>query len=89
MISGELLQRGITLKDRPAKDFALSPLMNSLDPAAPPILVTPAKHRRASGNSGAPRLWGLFIFAMLFVGQLAVVGWFVFRQEGPFDLRWR
>ena len=23
---------------------------------------------------------------MLFVGQLAVVAWFVFRQEGPFDL---
>ena len=31
-------------------------------------------------------LWGLFIFAMLFVGQLAVVAWFVFRGEGPFDL---
>jgi membrane protease YdiL (CAAX protease family) len=31
-------------------------------------------------------LWGLFIFAAMFVGQLAVVGWFVLRQEGPLDM---
>ncbi|MGH6702015.1 MAG: CPBP family intramembrane glutamic endopeptidase, partial [Bradyrhizobium sp.] len=30
-------------------------------------------------------LWGLFIFAAMFVGQLAVVAWFVLRQAGPFD----
>ena len=28
------------------------------------------------------RLWGLFIFAAMFVGQLAVVAWFLVRQEG-------
>ncbi|HET6839618.1 MAG TPA: CPBP family intramembrane glutamic endopeptidase [Bradyrhizobium sp.] len=31
-------------------------------------------------------LWGLFVFGGMFVGQLAVVGWFVLRQGGPMDL---
>src|SRR5713226_2293068 len=31
-------------------------------------------------------LWGLFIFAAMFVGQIAVVAWFVLRREGPIDL---
>src|SRR3979490_2031300 len=31
-------------------------------------------------------LWGLFIFAVLSVGQLAVVAWFVLRQDGPFNM---
>src|SRR3981189_2204126 len=31
-------------------------------------------------------LWGLFIFAVLSVGQLAVVAWFVLRQDGPVDI---
>ena len=33
----------------------------------------PISGRRASGNSGAPTLWGLFIFAAMFVGQIAVI----------------
>jgi membrane protease YdiL (CAAX protease family) len=31
-------------------------------------------------------LWGLFIFAAMFAGQIAVVAWFVLRQQGPFDM---
>ena len=31
-------------------------------------------------------LWGLFIFAAMFVGQIAVVAWFVLRQDGPIDM---
>jgi uncharacterized protein len=31
-------------------------------------------------------LWGLFVFAAMFVGQITVVAWFVLRQEGPFDV---
>jgi uncharacterized protein len=31
-------------------------------------------------------LWGLFIFAAMSVGQIAVVAWFVFRREGPIDI---
>jgi membrane protease YdiL (CAAX protease family) len=31
-------------------------------------------------------LWGLFIFAAMFVGQIAVVAWFVLMREGPIDI---
>ncbi|HKS18899.1 MAG TPA: CPBP family intramembrane glutamic endopeptidase [Bradyrhizobium sp.] len=32
-------------------------------------------------------LWlGVFIFAAMFAGQVAVVLWFVLRQDGPFDM---
>ncbi|MGB8606329.1 lysostaphin resistance A-like protein [Bradyrhizobium sp.] len=31
-------------------------------------------------------LWGLFIFAAMFAGQIAVVAWFVLWREGPIDL---
>jgi uncharacterized protein len=30
-------------------------------------------------------LWGLFIFAAMFAGQIAVVTWFVLRREGTID----
>jgi hypothetical protein len=30
-------------------------------------------------------LWGLFIFAAMFVGQIAVVGYFILRQGGSFN----
>jgi membrane protease YdiL (CAAX protease family) len=30
-------------------------------------------------------LWGLFIFAAMFAGQIAVVAWFVLRREGTID----
>ena len=31
-------------------------------------------------------LWGLFVFAVMFAGQMAVVAWFVLRREGPTDM---
>ena len=31
-------------------------------------------------------LWGLFVFAGMFVGQIAVVAWFVLQQDGPIDV---
>jgi membrane protease YdiL (CAAX protease family) len=31
-------------------------------------------------------LWGLFVFAAMFVGQIAVVAWFLFWHEGPIDV---
>ena len=31
-------------------------------------------------------LWGLFIFAGMFVGQVTVIAYFVLRQDGPMDL---
>src|SRR5260221_9174238 len=31
-------------------------------------------------------LWGLFIFAAMFVGQIGVVAWFILRRGGPTDI---
>ena len=31
-------------------------------------------------------LWGFFIFAAMFAGQIAVIGWFVLQHEGPVDM---
>jgi membrane protease YdiL (CAAX protease family) len=61
--------------------------MDSLNPENPPVVVPPVPARppriwKFWGTS----LWGLFIFAAMFAGQLAVILWFVLRQEGPFDI---
>jgi membrane protease YdiL (CAAX protease family) len=61
--------------------------MDSLDPeipaaAAADIGVTrPPRIWKFWGTA----LWGLVIFAAMFVGQMAVVAWFVLRQGGPID----
>jgi membrane protease YdiL (CAAX protease family) len=60
-------------------------LESPADPAAPtPVIVTqrPPRIWKFWGTA----LWGLFIFAAMFAGQIAVVGWFVLRREGPFDM---
>jgi CAAX protease family protein len=65
--------------------------MDSLDPASPAAL-TPAAPVVAVQRP--PRiwkfwgtaLWGLFIFAAMSVGQLAVVAWFILQQDGPIDV---
>jgi uncharacterized protein len=66
-----------------------SRLMDSLEstvlPAAP-IAVIPAERQPRIWKFWGTTLWGLFVFAAMFVGQIAVVAWFVLRQEGPFDV---
>src|ERR1700722_7651275 len=62
-------------------------LMDSLDPASPIAAAIEA------ASEPAPRVWkfwgtafwGFVVFAAMFVGQLAVVGWFLFRQNVPID----
>jgi membrane protease YdiL (CAAX protease family) len=56
-----------------------------VEPAAPTLVVETPRPPRIWKFWGTA-LWGLFIFAAMFVGQLAVVAWFVVRQEGPLDL---
>src|SRR6266446_548929 len=62
--------------------------MDSLDTAGPaaltPVARTPPPPR--IWKFWGTALWGLFIFAVLSVGQLAVVAWFVLRQDGPIDI---
>lgn len=60
--------------------------MDSLNPDNPPIAVAPGAHQRKVWSFWATALWGLFIFVAMFVGQLAVVAYFVLRQGGPIDL---
>src|SRR5260370_246256 len=66
-------------------DQTESPLMDSINsevPAAPaPVIRTepPPRVWKFWGTA----LWGLFIFAAMFVGQIGVVAWFVLRREGP------
>jgi uncharacterized protein len=63
-----------------------SRLMDSLDLSGPPLTVTPARQGPRIWKFWGTALWGLFIFAALFAGQIAVVAWFVLRREGPIDL---
>src|ERR1700688_4189186 len=62
--------------------------MDSLDPASPaalaPVVAIPRPPR--IWKFWGTALWGLFVFAAMFVGQVAVVAWFVLQQEGPIDL---
>ena len=62
--------------------------MDSLDPASPAAL-TPAvaiEHQPRIWKFWGTTLWGLFIFAAMFVGQVAVVAWFILQQEGSIDV---
>src|SRR5882757_8283161 len=60
--------------------------MDPLDPATPPVTVTPTSRPPRIWKFWGTSLWGLFIFAAMFAGQIAVVAWFVLRREGPIDL---
>src|SRR5437660_7049560 len=58
--------------------------VGSAAPALTPIIGTqrPPRIWKFWGTA----LWGLFIFAAMFVGQIGVVAWFVLRQGGPIDI---
>jgi membrane protease YdiL (CAAX protease family) len=60
--------------------------MDSLNPEHPPATATAAGHHPRIWRFWGTALWGLFIFAAMFIGQIAVVAWFVLRQGGPIDL---
>src|ERR1700720_2654618 len=58
-------------------------LESSASPAAP---VIPVQRPPRIWKSWGTALWGLFVFAAMFAGQIAVVAWFVLRREGPIDM---
>jgi uncharacterized protein len=60
--------------------------MDSLDPAALPIPALSVQRPPRIWKFWGTALWGLFVFAAMFVGQIAVVAWFVLRREGPIDV---
>jgi uncharacterized protein len=59
--------------------------MDALDPAVPATIAASAAQPKIWKFWGTA-LWGLFIFAAMFLGQIAVVLWFVLRRDGPVDI---
>ena len=71
--------------DEPIAESFLMDSFNSEVPAAPTPVINIQRQPRIWKFWGTA-LWGLFVFAAMFVGQIAVVAWFVLRQEGPLDV---
>jgi membrane protease YdiL (CAAX protease family) len=61
--------------------------MDSLDPASPAAAAIDAadKPKTRVWKFWGTAFWGLVVFAAMFVGQIAVVAWFMFRHGGPID----
>ena len=60
--------------------------MDTLDPASPAVTIMPARHQPRILGFWGTTLWGIFIFAALFGGQIAVVAYFLIGQDGPIDI---
>lgn len=60
--------------------------MDSLNPENPPLLISPAHPHRRVWKFWGTALWGFVVFGAMFVGQIAVVIFFVLRGGGPLDL---
>jgi uncharacterized protein len=65
-----------------------SRLMDSLNTdlvvGSPPLL--PVRRSPRIWKFWGTALWGLIVFAAMFVGQMTVVAWFVLRREQPIDM---
>lgn len=60
--------------------------MDSLNSEVPPTPVAGAVRPPKIWKFWGTLLWGLFIFAAMFAGQLAVFGYFILQKPGPLDL---
>jgi uncharacterized protein len=63
-----------------------SHLMDSLNPENPPLAIEPARPPREVFGFWGTALWGFAVFAAMFLGQIAVVAFFVLREGGSLDL---
>lgn len=59
--------------------------MDTLDPASPPVTITPARHQPRTLGFWWTSFWGFIIFIALFGGQIAVVAYFLLSQDSPLD----
>src|SRR5271154_1751777 len=61
--------------------------MDSFNPESPVALspVVDAQPTPRVWKFWGTLFWGLVVFAAMFVGQIAVVGWFMLQQNGPID----
>jgi uncharacterized protein len=60
--------------------------MDFLNPEHPPVIIAPEPRPPRIWNFWGTALWGLFVFAAMFIGQIAVVAYFLLRREGPIDM---
>src|SRR5580692_930602 len=61
--------------------------MDSLNPdSLPPVEAVSLARPPRIWKFWGTLLWGLFIFAAMFIGQVAVAAYFLLRQDGPIDL---
>ncbi|MDE2378291.1 CPBP family intramembrane glutamic endopeptidase [Bradyrhizobium sp.] len=60
--------------------------MDSLNPEHPPPIAAPAERPPRVWQFWGTALWGLVIFAAMFVGQIGVVVFFVLRDGFPIDV---
>jgi membrane protease YdiL (CAAX protease family) len=60
--------------------------MDSLNSENPPVEIEPIQRAPRIWKFWGTALWGLFAFAAMFAGQIAVVAWFVLRRDGPIDV---
>jgi uncharacterized protein len=57
-----------------------------IDSAAAPAPAVRALRPPRIWKFWGTALWGVFVFAAMFAGQMVVVAWFVLRREGPIDM---
>jgi membrane protease YdiL (CAAX protease family) len=60
--------------------------MDSLNPDSPIVAEPPVTPGPRVWKFWGTAFWGLVVFIAMFIGQLAVVAWFLFRQDGPINL---
>lgn len=59
-----------------------SELTDALDPASPPVVVTPAPHGPRTLGFWRTTLWGVLIIVAFFVGQLAPIAFLLLTSHG-------
>jgi membrane protease YdiL (CAAX protease family) len=59
--------------------------MDAIDPANPPLIIAPASRTPRVWGFWGTVFWGLIVFAAMFVGQIAVVIFFVLNRGGAID----
>jgi uncharacterized protein len=61
--------------------------MDALDPASPVVAIQPARREPRIFGFWGTALWGAVVFAAMFVGQIAVVVYFVLIYGGSIDMK--
>ncbi len=61
--------------------------MDAIDPASPAVTILPARREPRIFGFWGTALWGAVVFAAMFVGQIAVVAYFVLIHGGSIDMK--